>query len=199
MNFIITIISSLLSITGILIENKTNKDPNAVRYWKIPKLYNKFLNKKLVTKSDILPYAKNVLTREMTYQLLEQYEKTELFPKEYFTIVKATESNLAYWLYFTSDLDACPDEIEHIKSVTISNSQDNFQYEVFRYKVLSPHPESVKGWMLGVVGPYFKDSKPYKFSFCTYSRMNNTATSDEEAKWVHENIYLKNLVIDTVT
>ena len=44
--------------------------------------------------------------------------------------------------------------------------------------------------MLGVVGPYFDDSRPYDFT-STFSRINSKLgeiSAKDEAKWVHENI-----------
>ena len=73
---------------------------------------------------------------QATYQLLSDYNKINLFPEEYNTLVKGAESNLANWLEFPTELDACPDEIEHIKRVTFDfDGQDNFvHYEVLSIK-----------------------------------------------------------------
>jgi hypothetical protein len=120
---------------------------------------------------------------------------TDLFPPEFYTIEKAAESNLANWLEFPTELGACPDEIQHLEKVSIQiEGQNNFaHYHVYKFKMNPPHWAAGHGWMLGVIGPYFDNSKPYDHPNSTFSRLNNkvdTSLPDEEAKWVHENISL---------
>jgi hypothetical protein len=188
----ITIFAIYRSIT---VKRQNNK-LNAERFDRVKELYDRLESKQELTEQDVTPFAKNILTRQATFQLLSDYNKTNLFPKEYNTLVKGAESNLANWLEFPTELDACPDEIEHIKRVTFDfDGQDNFvHYEVFKYRVNEPHWAAKDGWILGVVGPYFDDSKPYDFPQATFSRVSSTLdkiTPDEEAKWVHENISMR--------
>jgi len=169
---------------------------NEKRFDRIKPLHDKLENGQNLTEADVLPFAANLITRQMTFQLLNEHNKTDLFPKEYFTLIKAAESNLANWLEFPTELNACPDEIEHIKRVTFDfDGQNNFvHYEVFKYRVNEPHWAAKNGWILGVAGPYFDDSKPYDFPQSTFSRVSSTVdkvTPDEEAKWVHENLSLR--------
>ncbi|MGB4772678.1 MAG: hypothetical protein WBP58_14520 [Chitinophagaceae bacterium] len=173
--------------------NRQSKKLNAERFARVEELYLKLRNTENISESDVLPFAANLQTRETTFQLLSEYKKEILFPREYYDLVKGAESNLANWLEFPTELDACPDVIEHVKRVTIDfDGQANFvHYEVFRYRMNEPHWAAKNGWMLGVVGPYFDDSKPYDFPSATFSRIGSTENPDEEAKWVHENISLK--------
>jgi uncharacterized protein YxeA len=180
---------------SITVKRQNNK-LNAERSDRVKELHDRLESKQELTEQDVTPFAKNILTRQATYQLLSDYNKTNLFPKEYNTLVKGAESNLANWLEFPTELDACPDEIEHIKRVTFDfDGQDNFvHYEVFKYRVNEPHWAAKDGWILGVVGPYFDDSKPYDFPQATFSRVSSTLdkiTPDEEARWVHENISMR--------
>jgi hypothetical protein len=172
---------------------KQNRKLNEQRFERIKPLYEKLESRQFITTEDILPYARNLLTREVVFQLLREHNKTDIFPKEYFTLIKGAENNLANWLEFPTELDACPDEIEHVRRVTFDfDGQNNFvHYEVFKYRVDEPHWAAKNGWILGIVGPYFDDSKPYDFPHATFSRVNSTLneiTPDEEAKWVHDNI-----------
>lgn len=172
---------------------RQNSKLNAERFDRVKELYDKLESGQEVTENDVIPFAKNVLTRQTTFELLADHDKTNLFPKEYNTLLKGAESNLANWLEFPTELDACPDEIKHIKRVTFDfDGQNNsVHYEVFKCRVNEPHWAAKDGWFLGVVGPYFDDSKPYDFAQATFSRISSTldkVTPDEEAKWVHENI-----------
>ena len=169
---------------------------NEQRFDRIKPLYDKLESGQTLTEDDVSSFAANMQTRQMTFQLLATHHKTELFPKQYSTLIKAAESNLANWLEFPTELNAFPDEIEHIKRVTFDfDGQNNLvHYEVFKYRVNEPHWAAKDGWMLGVVGPYFDDSKPYDFPQATFSRVTSTldkVTPEEEAKWVHENISMR--------
>jgi hypothetical protein len=173
-----------------------NRKINQLRFERVKPLYDKIKSGQPLTAEDVLPYAKNLLTRETTFLLLRDTDKSELFPTEYCTIIKGAESCLANWLEFPTELGAPPDEIEHIKRVTIDfDGKNNFvHYEVFKYKVNEPHWAAKSGWILGVVGPYFDDSNPYDKAQATFSRVDSTVdkvSPDDEAKWVHQNISMK--------
>ncbi|MDP1813496.1 MAG: hypothetical protein Q8K92_03530 [Leadbetterella sp.] len=175
---------------------RQNNKLNTERLERVKELHDKLVSRKELNENDVLPFAKNVLTRDDAFQLLAIHNKTNLFPKEYNTLIKGAESNLANWLEFPTELDACPDEIEYIKRVSFDfDGQNNYvHYEVFKCRVYEPHWAAKDGWFLGVVGPYFDDSKPYDFPQDTFSRISSKldeVTPEEEAKWVHENISMK--------
>lgn len=164
---------------------------NETNFETIAPLYRKLKSGQPLTSEDVLPYAKGLLTREVTFEMLNEYGKIDLFPKEFYTIERAAESRLANWLVFPTELDACPDEIEHIKRVTFDEQNNHVHYEVFKYRVNEPHWAAKDGWMLGVVGPYYDESRPYDFPQATFSRVSSTidkVSPEEEARWVHENI-----------
>jgi hypothetical protein len=159
-------------------------------------LYEKAETATGLTAEDVLPFAQNPLSRYDTFLYLKELGELNLFPENYLTLVKGAESSLAQWLEFPTELDACPDELEHIKRVTIDFDGRNnlIHYEVFKYRVNPPHRATGNGWMLGVVGPFFDDSKPYDFPAATFSRVSSTVdniTPEEEVKWVHENIAMR--------
>lgn len=183
----------IFAVYRLITVKRQNSKINAERFDRIKELYEKLESGQELTENEVLPFAKNILTRQTTFELLTDHNKTNLFPKEYNTLIKGAESNLANWLEFPTELDACPDEIQHIKRVTFDfDGQNNFvHYEVFKYRVNEPHWAAKDGWILGVVGPYFDNSKPYDFPQATFSRVSSTldkVTPEEEAKWVHENI-----------
>ncbi|GGB81619.1 hypothetical protein [Dyadobacter sediminis] len=183
----------IFAVYRLVTVRRQNSKLNAERFNRIKDLYEKLESGQELIDNDVFPFAKNILTRQTTFELLADHNKTYLFPKEYNTLIKGAESNLANWLEFPTELDACPDEIQHIKRVTFDfDGQNNFvHYEVFKYRVNEPHWAAKEGWILGVVGPYFDDSKPFDFPQATFSRVSSTldkVTPDEEAKWVHKNI-----------
>jgi len=119
-----------------------------------------------LTKADIYAYAKNPLTRELTYRLLYYFRQELLFPQEFYTMEMAAESNLVNWLEFPTELNALLDQIEYIQRVSIDEDRGSvFYYHVFQFSVIEPHVPAKQGRMIGVVGPYFGDSKPTKERF----------------------------------
>jgi hypothetical protein len=191
----------ILSVIGfgayrlVKVRQQTRK-LNEERFKRIKLLYDRFESGQEVTADHVFAYAERLETRQACYELLKQHNRSDLFPPEFYTLEKAAESSLANWLEYPTELDACPDEIEHIKRVTIDfDGHNNYvHYEVFKCRVKEPHWAATDGWFLGVVGPYFDDSKPYDFPQATFSRISSTVdkvSPEEEAKWVHENISLR--------
>jgi hypothetical protein len=165
------------------------------RFERIKPLLEKFDGRQNISVDEVKPFAFGLGTRETTYELLKEKDRLDLFPSELLTIEKGAEANLATWLEFPTELDAIPDEIEHIKRVTIPfDKENNVYYHLFKFRTKEPHWAAKDGWMMGVVGPYFDDSKPYDFPGATFSRLSSlegTITPEEEAKWVHENISIR--------
>ena len=176
---------------------KAGRETLQRRFKRIQSLYDKIESKETVTGEDVYDFAKNILTREATFNLLKDSGLSDLFPKEFYSVEKAGETYLANWLEFPTELDACPDEIEHLKRVTIDfDGQNNLvHYEVYKYRVNEPHWAAKNNWILGVVGPYFDGSNPYDYPQAIFSRVTSTVdktSPEDEAKWVHENIANRN-------
>jgi len=196
--FIVIGIVALIIILFIIYRYFAFKKESALnhklRFARIEPLQVKLESGEDLKKDAILEYAKDKTSRDLTYQLLKDYNKTELFPIEYLTIESGAESSLVNWLEFPTELDQIPDDIKHLEKVNIEFDGNNVIYHVFKYMTNEPHWAAKDGWMLGVVGPYFDDSKPYDFPAATFSRCSSKVGEIEprdEAKWVHENIALK--------
>ena len=202
MNIILIVICIIVCLVALFIiyryikVHHQHRKLNKQRFDRIRPLYEKLKSGETVDPEDVLPYARNVLTRGLAFQLLHGHDKMGLFPAEYHTLLSGAESQLANWLEFPTELDACPDEMEHIKRVTFDfDGQGNYvHYEVFKYRVNEPHWAAKDGWILGVVGPYFDDSEPYNHASATFSRVSSTMdkiSPEEEARWVHEHISMR--------
>ena len=173
-----------------------NRAATGKQHERLQPLYEKLNAGQRVTEFDIYEYANNNLTRELTFLLLQERHLTDLFPREFYSIEKAAESNLVNWLEFPTELGACPNEILHLKKVSVdADGQEHFiYYHVYKFRMHEPHWAAGAGWMLGVVGPYLDDSKPYDHPNSTFSRLHRSSdvdSPDEEAQWVHENILLR--------
>ena len=193
MKVIIIILEFVVIVVAIfaIVLRQHNSKLYSERFKRIATLHEKLKNGQNLTGKDVYPFAQNILTREITFLLLNDHDKTDLFPQEYYSIVKGAESNLANWLEFPTKLGVCPEEIEYIKRVTIDfdKQKNQVHYEVFKFRVNEHHWASKDGWLLGVVGPYYDDSKPYDFPNFTNSRFVGIdhVSPEEEVKWAHEN------------
>ena len=184
-------IAVLFIIYKVLSSNKVIRQIARERYVRVQILYDKLEMGIALVETDVHNFAKALSTREITYKLLSDFNTTEIFPKEFYSIEKGVAGNLANWLEFPTELNACPDEMEHVKRVTFDfDGRNNLvHYEVFKYRIDEPHWAAKDGWMLGVVGPFYDDSKPYDFPNSTFSRIRRTvdqASPEDEAKWVQK-------------
>jgi hypothetical protein len=200
MNVIVFVIGLIILVAILFIVYRyvtvqiQNKKLSQSRFDRIKPLHEKLESRQDLHPEFIFPYAQNLLTRQEAFLMLNHYNRADLFPKEFYTIEKGAESNLAIWLEFPTELGACPDEIELVKKVSLDIDSNKFLYFVFKFRINEPHWASKDGWMIGVVGPYYDNSRPYDFPSATFSRFDSrfeTTSPDEEAKWVHENIFTK--------
>ena len=133
----------------------------------------------------LLQLAQNPSTRFNLFKILERFDRSSIFPQQYNTVEKSAESFLVNWLEFPTELNAAPDEIELADSIILPGQPD-LEYLVFRFK----SRRLADQWMLGVVGPFGNDSKPFEIPQRIFSRFNlaGTVSALDEVRWVHTNI-----------
>jgi hypothetical protein len=166
----------------------------ALQMQRVEPLLRKLEDGSAPSAEDVIPLAKDNRTRITVYRALAETNRLDLFPKELLTIEKASEGFLVNWLEFPTELNAAPEAIEHVERVTIDFDGNDVYYHVFKYMTKEPHWAAKNGWMLGVVGPYFTDSKPYDAAGATFSRCDSLwgkVQPKDEAQWVHEHISLR--------
>lgn len=147
-----------------------------------------------ITEGELFNLAQNPSTRNILFGILEAYNKTDLFPQEYFTAEKGAESFLVNWLEFPTELNSSPDEIELFTKIILEEERKELEYFVFKYRNLpSPEASQAEVWMLGVSGPYEIHSHPFDIPLRVFSRFKELGTVPalEEARWVHEHISRK--------
>jgi hypothetical protein len=154
-------------------------------------IYDKLKSGDTLSKLEIEDFAGNIETRADFYTLLAEFNKESLFPNEYYSFEKATESVLTRWLLYPTELDTIPSKIEPVKKVSFLEHDTIFIYYVLKFKTEEPHWAAKDGWMIGVVGPYFKDSKPYDWTTGTFSKFSKAKETnpEKEVEWAHKNIF----------
>jgi hypothetical protein len=140
----------------LLSSRKYDKESYLKKFGRVQPLHYKLESGQELSESDVYKYAENLMTREMTFQLLKTRNLQILFPDEFYTIEMAAESNLANWLEYPTELGQSPDEMEYLKKVTIDGDREHHvvHYHVYKFRMHHPHWAAYDGWLLGVVGPY---------------------------------------------
>ncbi|HLZ17359.1 MAG TPA: hypothetical protein VKQ08_09980 [Cyclobacteriaceae bacterium] len=136
---------------------------------------------------DLLQVARDPALRCGLFKMLEAYDKAELFPALYLTLEKGAEGYLVNWLEFPTELGNAPDEIEILALIT---HESDFEYYAFKYRSQLPRWARQRDWMIGISGPYQKNSRPYDVPVRVFSRFNpvGSISPEMEVEWVHRNI-----------
>jgi len=159
------------------------------KYKVVEPLMRKLSLKEAITEVEILMMAKDPSIRNAVFRTLDAYNRKDLFPTKYFTHEKGAESFLVNWLEFPTELGTAPDEIELFTKVTL-NELELLDYYVFKYRTQTPHWAAQYNWMLGVSGPYRRESNPFDVPLRVFSRFKpvENISPEIEVQWVHENI-----------
>jgi hypothetical protein len=153
--------------------------------------FKKLNSGETLSKLEIEDFSRNIETRADFYNLLAEFGKEALFPPEYYTFEKAAESVMTNWLLYPTELDTIPSKIEVVKKVSFLENDTTFIYYVLQFKTEEPHWAAKDGWMIGVVGPYYKDSKPYDWTTGTFSKFSKKkeTTPEKEVEWAHKSVF----------
>jgi len=169
--------------------NKRSRKLTEEKFHLFEDMIGKLISGQTLKPAQLFQLAQNPSTRFNLFKILERFGRSSLFPQEYNTIEKSAESFLVNWLEFPTELSTAPDEIELADRIHLPGLPD-FEYLVFRFK-----SRRLAGqWMLGVVGPFGTDSKPFEIPQRIFSRFNaaGTISALDEVRWVHNNIAVTN-------
>jgi hypothetical protein len=177
----------------LTVVNKALPDSNIYKNTILEKAFNKLQAGDSLSTQVIEDFSGDIGTRADFFGLLSRFNKGKLFPTKYYNFESAAESALSNWLEYPTELDTIPSTIAFIKKVDITENETTFIYYVFQFKTEEPHWAAKEGWMMGVVGPYFRTSRPYDWTSGTFSRLTkiNDITPEKEVDWVHNNVFKK--------
>ena len=148
---IIIVVSVKYTIIKIIYNNirisKLSGDD--LKFDEIKSVYNDLKKEIIPKEKEINKLAKNVEKRTLVYEALYQFNKIELFPKEYSTTEKLSESYLANWLNMNEEFDSFPDKIEYKGKVELENGKS---IEFFKFGTYEPHMFAERGLMNGYIG-----------------------------------------------
>ena len=127
-----------------------------LRFDKIRSVYKKLKENTPLEEKLISKFANNIETRTLLFEILEKYDKVDLFPKSLSTLEKISESHLSIWLNMNDDYDSLPDQIEFFAEREI---EKNLKVLVFKFRNFEPHLLAKNDWMFGYVGFNINDIK----------------------------------------
>ena len=179
----------ILFFGGFMLYNyyvkRKSKKLAALKLKVVEPLVRKLALREDINQEEIVAIVKNPSFCYIVFWILQANHRTDLFPAEYFTQEKGAESFLVNWLEFPTELGAPPEEVELLTKVTVESDQ-SLDYYVFKFRVVTAKGD----WMLGVAGPYSKETMPFEVPKRVFSRFNvvGTVSPASEVAWVHENI-----------
>ncbi|MFB6341930.1 hypothetical protein ACE1ET_09410 [Saccharicrinis sp. FJH62] len=115
-------------------------------------IYKKLKRGELPEVKQIMRKAKDLEYRILTYDVLNTFDKKDVFPDELLSIEKSSEGYLANWLNMQYEFGDIPDEIVYEKTIRLNNATTVlvFKFRKYSYK-----------WMIAYVG--YKSSKLYPY------------------------------------
>ena len=135
-------------------------------------------------------FAKSAETRKVLWEVLQSFNRLDLFPEEYATQESLAEADLVLWLCHPNELTSPPDEIELMATIASPSSTAGTpaNYYVFRYCVNPPHWAAKDGWMAGIAGPYAANGDPIPHAPGTFSRFEayDSKTPEEHVAAAHD-------------
>lgn len=176
-----------LFLNDYIVKRKYRRFVNK-KYKVIQRLSRKIEANEPVGAAEIMTLVRQPAIRQAVFQVLNIYNRTDLFPADYLTFEKGAESYLATWLEYPTELGRVPDEIKLLTKIFLDDGMS--RYYVFGYKSKEPRWASKLNWMMGVAGPYSPTSLPYDVPKRIFSRFNtvDSISAEDEVRWVHENI-----------
>jgi hypothetical protein len=174
--FLISIFILVLSI----IYNKLRRSKLSIedlKFDKIREIYSDLKKNKVPNPKKVIKFAYELETRVLVFEILEKFNKSELFPRELLTIEKASESYLSNCLYQDDEHETFPDHICYV-----GNSELNQQLVVFKFKSDEPHIYANRGWMYGYVVYNGANNKPYEVPALVISNFDDRLLTLDEIK-----------------
>lgn len=113
-----------------------------------------------VNENILFEVASDDETRNFLYGFLIEFDKEELFPRDFRNQKDIAVSELTNWLLYPTELGHTPSEIEFMEVIERYDEELGVvNFYLFRFKSDILNWEDV-GWVVGVVGPYIKESEP---------------------------------------
>ncbi len=119
----------------------------------------------------VMEFAEIPVTRNHLFSRLTEMGRADLFPALDREIDKIAESELACWLMHKNELGSAPAAIEFVRAMPISEPGRSGKIFLFRFRAPSLHWAEDRGWMAGIVGPYWDNAESVDSSSWAFSEL----------------------------
>ena len=133
----------------------------------------KLSENKEISVEEVYNLAKKDELRGMLHDILQEYSRLDLFPKDFLDVESQARAELAYWLMHPNELQDPPEKIELVEKIQRTFNDREGEYFVLRYKMPEGHWAEKEGWLVGLSGPFFGDEKPYQGTAAAFSRFED--------------------------
>jgi hypothetical protein len=104
--------------------------------------------------------ARKPETAPLLFTMLQHFGRIELFPAELASAEAQGAAMLAYWMMHPNELQAPPEEIHALETVSRPLAGERLDYIVYRYRMPSGHGAGTD-WLLGVAGAFREGGAPF--------------------------------------
>jgi hypothetical protein len=125
-----------------------------------------------VDESEIARLAAVAELRGPLYRLLASHNRQSLFPERFVNREAEAIGVLTHWMLHPHELQAAPETIEPVATLTRSVGGRQGEFRVFRYRMPSGHWAG-REWLLGLAGPFFDGEEPYHSIAGGFSRVSD--------------------------
>ncbi|HVJ79546.1 MAG TPA: hypothetical protein VNC50_00640 [Planctomycetia bacterium] len=115
--------------------------------------------------------------RPLLLQILDHYDRLDLYPKGLLSHAAQGEGLLAYWMLHPNEFGEAPAAIELVEEVARVVNEKPAKFFVYRFRLPAGHWAEGEGWLLGFAGPFFAEDEPYSPDASGFAR-----ASDGEGK-----------------
>lgn len=136
-----------------------------------------------VNPDEIHRIAANYAMRHRLYWGLDAVNRTDLFPEPFLEISPQAVAQMAYWLMHPNELACPPAEIQPVKIFDLEIKGRTAAFVVLRFRAPAGHSNADIGWMMGVAGPYFPDTRPYSCGCFSDFEPQGRKTHEELVHW----------------
>jgi len=119
------------------------------------------------------------------YRMLASHGRQNLFPQQYLNRDAEGIHVLTHWMLHPHELQAAPESIEPLATLTRAVAGRPGEFRVYRYRMPAGHWAGQQ-WLLGLAGPFFDGEEPYHSVAGGFSRVSDVqgkVSPDALADW----------------
>ncbi|MFK7971047.1 MAG: hypothetical protein AB8F95_11800 [Bacteroidia bacterium] len=149
-------------------------------------IYKPLENGEVPKAEDIDRMAHDPKTRFKLYQALQGYNQEHLFPSQHYSFQHLAESQIMQIAHHLTGANDAQDSVEFDGNVSFSREAHNYEYYVFRVKMLAPNER----WLHAICGPYEPHHKAHTLALnIQFAEMKEGVSFQQQCERLHDAYY----------